>query len=82
MATIRIYFAPTCRDCRAAKRFLEERGIAYQGVNIEEDPDAAELITRKNDDKRKVPTFELDGRWFSASPFDPESLAEQLGLAG
>jgi mycoredoxin len=80
MAKLRMYFAPWCGDCRAAKRFLEERGIAYEGINIEENPDAADLIVEKNDGRRKVPTFELDGRWFSASPFDPAELAEQLHL--
>lgn len=80
MATLRMYFAPWCGDCRAAKRYLEERGIANVGVNIEEDPDAADLITEKNDGRRKVPTFEVDGRWFAVSLFDPAALAEQLGL--
>lgn len=80
MPTLRMYFAPWCGDCRAAKRFLEERGIAYEGVNIEETPGAAELIIEKNEGKRKVPTFEINDRWFSASPFDPTELVEQLGL--
>ncbi|MGH9803975.1 MAG: glutaredoxin family protein [Candidatus Acidiferrales bacterium] len=80
MTTLRMYFAPWCGDCRAAKRFLQERGVAYEGVNIEEFHGAAELIIEKNDGRRKVPTFELDGRWFSASPFDPAELASQLGL--
>jgi mycoredoxin len=75
-----MYFAPWCGDCRAAKRFLEERGVAYEPVNIEENPEAAELIIAKNEGKRKVPTFEVDGRWFAVSPFDPDLLAEQLGL--
>ncbi|MBI2956427.1 MAG: glutaredoxin family protein [Acidobacteria bacterium] len=75
-----MYFAPWCADCRAAKRFLDERGVPYQGVNIEENPDAAELIVEKNDGKRKVPTFEVDGRWFAVSPFDPDLLARELGL--
>lgn len=77
---IRMYFAPWCHDCRAAKRFLEERGLAYESVSIEEDPDAADLITEKNDGRRKVATFEVDGRWFAVNPFDPDYLAEQLGL--
>lgn len=80
MAMIRMYFAPWCADCRAAKRFLEERGVAYEPINIEDDPAAADLIIEKNDGKRKVPTFEVDGRWFAVSPFDPDYLAEQLGL--
>lgn len=77
---IRMYFAPWCHDCRAAKRFLEERGVAYEPINIEENPAAVELIVEKNDGKRKIPTFEVNGRWFTVSPFDPNLLAEQLGL--
>jgi len=80
MANIRMYFAPWCHDCRAAKRFLDERGVIYEPVNIEEHPDAAELIVEKNQGKRKVPTFEVDGRWFAVSPFDAELLTAELGL--
>lgn len=80
MGKIRMYFAPWCGDCRAAKRFLEERGVAYEPINIEEDPAAADLIVEKNQGKRKVPTFEVNGRWFAVSPFDPELLAHELEL--
>ncbi|MFQ5777915.1 MAG: glutaredoxin family protein [Terriglobia bacterium] len=80
MANIRMYFAPWCGDCRAAKRFLEERQLAYEPINIEENPEAADLIIQKNHGKRKVPTFEVDGRWFAVSPFDPDFLTQQLGL--
>jgi len=80
VAQIRMYFTPGCGDCRAAKRFLEEAGVAYEGVNIEEHPEAVDLILEKNNGKHKVPTFEVDGRWFAVSPFDPERLARELGL--
>ncbi|MFQ5664027.1 MAG: glutaredoxin family protein [Terriglobia bacterium] len=80
MARVRMYFAPWCGDCRAARRFLEERGVHYKPINIEEDPAAAQLVIEKNNGKRKVPTFEVDGCWFSVSPFDPDVLAEQLDL--
>ena len=80
MAQIRMYCAPWCGDCRAAKRFLEEAGVAYEDINIEENPDAVDLILEKNNGKRKIPTFEVDGRWFAVSPFDPELLARELGL--
>lgn len=80
MVTVRMYFAPWCHDCRAAKRFLDERGVAYKAINIEENSSAADLIIEKNEGKRQVPTFEVDGRWFAVSPFDPERLADELGL--
>ena len=30
-----VYTTPWCGDCKAAKRFLGERGIAYEEVDIE-----------------------------------------------
>lgn len=80
MADIRMYMTTWCPDCRFAKRFLDERGIAYETINVDEHPEAVQLIMEKNDGKRKVPTFEVMGRWFTASPFNPDHLAEQLGL--
>lgn len=75
-----MYCAPWCGDCRAAKRYLDERGVAYEEVNIEESREAADLIIEKNRGKRKIPTFEVDGRWFAASPFDPDLLDRELGF--
>ena len=80
MAVIRMYFSPWCGDCRAAKRYLDQRGVAYEPINIEEHPEAVDLIIEKNDGKRKVPTFEVDGRCFAVSPFDPDLLDRELGL--
>ena len=81
MPTIRMYYATWCPDCWHAKRFLDERGITYETINVDEQLEAAALIIEKNNGKRKVPTFEVEGRWFSASPFDPDKLAKQLKLA-
>jgi mycoredoxin len=81
MPTIRMYHTTWCPDCWYAKRFLDERSIAYESINVDEQPEAASLIIEKNNGKRKVPTFEVEGRWFSASPFNPDHLAEQLNLS-
>jgi mycoredoxin len=81
MASIRIYTTTWCGDCRHAKRFLAERGIAYEEVNIEETEGAAEYVMRANNGKRKVPTFEVDGRVFNLSPYDERKLREELGLS-
>jgi mycoredoxin len=77
---IRMYLAPWCHACRAAKRFLDPGGVAYEPINIEDDPAAAELIIEKKQGKRKIPTFEVAGRCFAVSPFDEERLASELGL--
>ncbi len=80
MAEITIYTTPWCGDCRRTKQFLAERGVAFREVNIDEAPEAEELVLRVNDGKRKVPTLEVDGRFFNSSPFDPYQLSEELNI--
>jgi mycoredoxin len=80
MPTIRMYSTSWCSDCRYAKQFLRERGVAFEEINVDENPDAEELILRVNNGARKVPTFEVDGRYFACSPFDAEELADELHI--
>ena len=59
---------------------LQERGIAFREVNIDDTPEAVDIIVRVNNGRRKVPTIEVDGRFFACSPFDPYQLAEELKI--
>jgi glutaredoxin len=78
--TIRFYGTSWCADCRWTKQFLRERGIPFEEINVDEDPEAEELVLRVNEGLRKVPTLEVGGRYFACSPFDAEELAAQLGI--
>lgn len=80
MEAITLYTTGWCPDCRRTKAFLKERGVAYREVNIEEDESAEEIVLRENNGKRKVPTLEVNGRYFACSPFDAQQLAEELGI--
>ena len=80
MAEVIVYSTGWCCDCRRAKQFLRERKILFREVNIDESPDAEELVLRANNGRRKVPTLEIDGLFFAASPFDPYKLAEALKI--
>ena len=80
MSVITVYGSNWCGDCRRAKRFLQDRGVAFQEVNIEDSPEAAALVIKVNAGRRKVPTIEIEGRYFSCSPFDPYQLAEELKI--
>jgi glutaredoxin len=65
---VRVYSTAWCRDCRAAKQFLDEHGVAYIEVNVDTDPAAsAELVNRVG--KRAVPQLVIDGEWFQ--PYKP-----------
>lgn len=78
--TIKMYTTTWCSDCRRAKKFLSEHNIAVEEINIEEVEGTAEHVMRLNDGKRKVPTFEVDGRAFNLSPYDERKLRAELGL--
>jgi mycoredoxin len=77
-----VYTTPWCRDCKAAKRFLEERGITYEEVDIERRPEAAEIVMRLNDGMRKVPTLDVEGTIVSGDNFNAARFEEDLRAAG
>lgn len=54
--------------------------MEFREVNIDESPEAEELVMRVNEGRRSVPTIEVNGRHFASSPFDPYQLSEELGL--
>ncbi|HKV26707.1 MAG TPA: glutaredoxin family protein [Candidatus Acidoferrales bacterium] len=80
MAGITMYSTPWCGDCLRTKLFLKERGIEFREVNIDKSPEAEALVRRVNHGRRKVPTLEVDGRYFANSPFNPYKLAEELKI--
>ena len=80
MATITMYTTRWCPDCRYAKAFLREQSVTYREVNIDEEESSEQIVLKANNGLRKVPTLEVDGRYFACSPFDPEQLASELNL--
>jgi mycoredoxin len=78
MADIKMYTTTFCSDCRNAKRFLNDRGILYEEINIEETPGAAEYVMSVNNGKRKVPTIVFNDRAFALSPYDERKLKAEL----
>lgn len=55
--TIKIYATTWCGDCRMAKRWFDSHDISYEYINIEEDEQAAEYVTRVNRGYQSVPTI-------------------------
>jgi mycoredoxin len=60
---IKVYATTWCGDCRMAKHVLDSRAIAYEYIDIDLAPEAAELVQRLNGGFRTVPTILFpDGR--------------------
>lgn len=81
--TVQVYTAAWCRDCRAAKQFLESHGIAYTEINVDTNPEASAEVIR-HVGKRAIPQLVIDGEWFQ--PYKPgqgllyEELHARLGI--
>lgn len=79
-----VYTAGWCRDCRTAKRFLEQHQIPYSEIDIEATPGAADIVLA-NVGKRAIPQFVVNGRW--VQPYRPghgflhQEMVELFGLA-
>jgi glutaredoxin len=78
---ITVYSAAWCPDCWRVKMFLKERGVKFQEVNIDRDPESEEIVIRVNKGKRKIPTLKIGDRYFACSPFSAYRLAEELKIA-
>ncbi|WDZ94023.1 mycoredoxin [Nocardiopsis sp. HUAS JQ3] len=52
-----MYTTPWCGYCKRLKSQLAREGITGREVNIEEHPDAAELVMKANNGNQTVPTL-------------------------
>lgn len=81
-APVTIYTTSWCPDCVAAKRFLESKGIAYVEVDIESDPQAAQLVADLNGGRHSVPTLVSGSVAASLSGFSLSKAHSFLSAAG
>jgi glutaredoxin len=82
MPEVKIYITSWSADCNKAKQFLDDEGVFYEEVDIEQSVEAARLVEKANNGKRIVPTFEIDGTVFSLKPFDWKKLQRELERLG
>jgi len=55
-ATFTMYSTPWCGYCRRLKSQLGREGIVFEEVDIEEQPEAAEIVEKANNGNQTVPT--------------------------
>jgi mycoredoxin len=60
---LKVYTTKRCGDCMMTKAVLDRLGVAYEEVDIDQDPGAAATVLAINGGYRTVPTVVLpDGR--------------------
>jgi mycoredoxin len=52
-----MYSTRWCGDCGRARRIFAELGVAYQEIDVDRDPEAAERVRELNRGMRSVPTI-------------------------
>ena len=52
-----MYSTPWCGYCHRLKGQMDREGIAYEVVDIEQDPSAAEIVMQVNNGNQTVPTL-------------------------
>lgn len=79
-----VYGRPGCEDTERAMEFLDRRGVTYDYVNIEEDPEAEQFVVLYNSGERITPTIVMgpeEDRTVLVEPSNQE-LGEALDALG
>jgi thioredoxin reductase (NADPH) len=78
-AMLTFYGTHWCPDCRRSRQFLGEQQIPYRWIDLEENPEAEQLVIKMNRGKRIMPTIVFNDGSFLAEPSNTD-LAIKLGL--
>jgi len=82
MSEITMYGAEWCGDCRRSQRLLNELGIEYTYINIEEVDGAADKVVEINGGAQSIPVVMFSDGTHLTEPSDPDlrKKLESLGL--
>ncbi|MFO7696157.1 MAG: glutaredoxin family protein [Anaerolineae bacterium] len=73
---VTIYTRPWCGSVMRVKRWLDNRGIHYNEIDISKDQEATRYVEELNGGYCSVPTILVDGKHVATEP----STAELEGL--
>lgn len=62
MTSIKVYGADWCGTTRRTLAQLDQLGVAYDYINVENDAEASAWVKSQNGGKEKKPTLDIRGR--------------------
>ncbi len=74
---VKIYSTPTCTYCVVLKKYLEEKGVDYEDVDVSQDLDAQKEMVEKTG-QMGVPVVDIEGEIVIG--FEREKIANLLGI--
>ena len=60
MANVEIYTKPTCPFCIRAKALLDQRSVAYQEIDVSNNPSLQQAMAERADGRYTVPQIFID----------------------
>ncbi|HZC06921.1 MAG TPA: glutaredoxin domain-containing protein [Ktedonobacterales bacterium] len=54
---IKFYSTSWCGDCRRSRKVFQALGVSFSDIDIEEHPEAAEIVRQVNHGAQSVPTI-------------------------
>lgn len=76
MKKITVYSTQVCPYCVSAKRLLEKKGLTYQEIMVDQDPEQREIMMQKAQ-RTSVPQIFIDD--FHVGGFDDLNALNQSG---
>jgi glutaredoxin 3 len=73
--TVTVYTTTTCPYCTMAKKYLKEKGVEFQEMNVENDSQAAEEMIEKSG-QMGVPVLDMNGKIIVG--FDRASIDREI----
>ena len=67
---IKLYGASWCPDCQRSKKLLEVLKVPFTYINLEEVPEAAEVVEKINNGLQSIPTIIFDDGSVLTEPSD------------
>jgi glutaredoxin len=73
---VRVFWVPGCTSCLRTKEFLTSRGVDYESIDVQNDPDGAAQLERLG--ARGLPVVAIGDRWVFAQ--STRVVAEFVGV--
>ena len=80
-ATFTMYSTPWCGYCHRLRSQLDREGVTYEVVDIEQHPEAADIVEQVNHGNQTVPTLVYSDGSAQTNPSVAEVKAKLAALA-
>ena len=71
---IKIYSKPNCMQCSFAKKYLNDKGVAFEEIDVFKDAEALAML--RDEGFSQMPVVSMDGEFHTG--FQPNLLAKAV----